>query len=354
MSDIELKPLLKTLLATPGLSGFEMPVRNLITETWAPLVDDITTTPLGSLHGTKKGTSNAPRHKILLAAHMDVIGLMVTAVEDGFIRVTNVGGIDPRVLPGQEILIHGKQDTPGIVVAPADNLIPSQYHGNPVPLEYLLIDTGLEPETVKNRVNVGAPVSFYNPPMELTDEILSVNGLDNRASIAALTLCLQELSHIHHNWDVIVAATTQEEETLGGGTTSSYYERPTLAIAVDVTFARSPGVSDYNTFPLGKGIALGFGPNIHPAIFTALKDLCKQLDIPFHNDVMPKHSGTDAYAMQISAEGIPTMVLGIPLRYMHTSVETVSLKDIQRAGHLLAEFIARLDDDFLNKLRWDK
>ena len=83
-----------------------------------------------------------------------------------------------------------------------------------------------------------------------------------------------------------------------------------------------------------------------------MKDLCKQLDIPYHNDVMPKHSGTDAYAMQISAEGIPTLVVGTPLRYMHTPVETVSIKDIQRVGHLLAEFIARLDADFMNKLAW--
>jgi endoglucanase len=285
---------------------------------------------------------------------MDVIGLMATAVEGGFIRVTQVGGIDVRILPGQYVTVHGKQDLPGIVVQPADQLIPTQYHDTPVPLNYLLVDTGLEPDTVKDLVNVGSPISFANPPIELTGEILSGHGLDNRASIAALTLCLQELSHIRHSWDVIAAATTQEEETLGGGFTSSYQERPTLAIAVDVTFARSPGVSDYNTFPLGKGIALGFGPNIHPSIYQALKDLCNQIDIPFHNDVMPKHSGTDAYAMQITAEGIPTMVLGIPLRYMHTPVETVNLKDIQRAGHLLAEFIARLDDDFINKLSWDK
>jgi endoglucanase len=170
----------------------------------------------------------------------------------------------------------------------------------------------------------------------------------------ALTLCLDELTHIHHQWDVVAAATAQEEETLGGGFTSSFEETPNIAVAVDVTFAKSPGVADYNTYPLGKGVALGFGPNVHPAIYYAMRDLCKQLDIPYHDDVMPKHSGTDAYAMQISAGGIPTMVLGIPLRYMHTPVETVHFKDIQRTGHLLAEFIARLDDEFIKKMSWDK
>jgi tetrahedral aminopeptidase len=353
MSEIELKPLLKTLISAPGLSGFEAPIRKIISEYWSPLVDEIATTALGSLHGTKRGTQSSPRHKILLAAHMDAIGLMVTAVEDGFIRATQVGGIDPRILPGQQVLVHGKQDLPAIVVQPADALLPPDQRDKPVPLNSLLIDTGLEADQVKSWVKVGDPISFANLPIELSDDLISGHSQDNRASIAALTICLQELAHMRHTWDVVAAATTQEEETLGGGFTSSFQEKPTIAIAVDVIFASSPGVSDYNTYPLGKGVTLSLGPNIHPAIYRFMKDLCKQLDIPYHDDVIPRHSGTDAYAMQISAEGIPTMVLGIPLRYMHTPVEVVNIKDIQRAGHLLAEFIARLDADFIQKLTWD-
>jgi endoglucanase len=216
------------------------------------------------------------------------------------------------------------------------------------------VDTGLEPNEVNVMVKIGDPISFANAPVEMTPDIISGHSQDNRASIVALTICLNELNHMQHLWDVVAVATAQEEETLGGGFTSPFEEMPTMAIAVDVTFSRSPGVADYNTYPLGKGVALGYGPNVHPAIYLALKDLCKQLDIPFHDDVMPKHSGTDAYAMQISASGIPTMVLGIPLRYMHTPVETVNYKDIQRTGHLLAEFIARLDDEFIKKMSWDK
>lgn len=177
--------------------------------------------------------------------------------------------------------------------------------------------------------------------------------MDNRASVSALTLCLHELKNVHHQWDVIAVASSQEEETLGGAMTSTYEELPDLAIAVDVTFAKSPGITDYNTFPLGKGVALGFGPNIHPAIFNSLKERCIQLDIPYHVDVMPGHSGTDAYAMQIAANGVPTMVLSIPLRYMHTPYETIHLKDIQRTAQLLAGFITHLDIDFINQITWD-
>ncbi len=121
--------------------------------------------------------------------------------------------------------------------------------------------------------------------------------------------------------------------------------RPAIAVAVDVTFGRMPGVSDFRSFPLGKGPTIGLGPNIHPALQKRFKKIAEDLDIPFAMEVMPQHSGTDAYAMQVVAEGIPTAVLGIPLRNMHTPVECGSIKDIDRAGYLLAQFIARLEAD---------
>jgi len=353
MSEFKLNPFLTSLLNASGLSGFEDPVRAIIMQTWEPLVDEMKTTPLGSLHGIKRGHAPSPRPQIMLAAHMDAIGLMATSFQNEFIHVTGIGGLDPRILPGQSVIVHGKQDLPGIIVQPPDHLIPPQYNGLPVPLEWLLVDVGLEAEQVKELVKPGDPISFANAPLNLSDEIISGHSLDNRASVAAITLCLDELKSSQHDWDVIAVATSQEETTFGGSYTSSFNVLPDIAIAIDVTFAKSPGVADYNTYDLGKGIALGFGPNIHPAIHNSLKELCIRLDIPYHLDVMPGHSGTDAYAMQVAASGIPTMVLSIPLRYMHTPVETVHLKDIQRAGYALAEFISHLDLDYLNHINWD-
>jgi endoglucanase len=165
---------------------------------------------------------------------------------------------------------------------------------------------------------------------------------------------LQELKGRDHAWDVWVVATTQEEETLGGAKTSAFQLRPQLAVAIDVTWARGPNTPDYKTFPLGKGPTLGWGPNIHPGLHRAFKELADRLEIPNAVEVMPLHSGTDAITLQIAAEGIPTMVVSIPLRYMHTPVEVVALKDITRTGHLLAEFIAQLGIDFMDKLTWDE
>jgi endoglucanase len=122
---------------------------------------------------------------------------------------------------------------------------------------------------------------------------------------------------------------------------------------IDVCFAQGPGSSDWSSLPFGEGVGLGYGPNIHPALFDAFEQKAKALEIPYHRDLMPKMSGTDAMAIQIVAEGIPCMVLGIPLRYMHTPVETVSLKDIRRAGRLMAAFIADLTADTLDQIKWE-
>ena len=120
-----------------------------------------------------------------------------------------------------------------------------------------------------------------------------------------------------------------------------------------MTFATGPGTTDYNAYPLESGPALGWGPNVHPALFREFKKIAEELEIPYNKDVMPRHSGTETYALQVTAEGIPTMLLSIPLRYMHTPVEMISFKDVTRTGRLLAEFIAKLPLEFLNNLSWD-
>jgi putative aminopeptidase FrvX len=149
-------------------------------------------------------------------------------------------------------------------------------------------------------------------------------------------------------------ASSQEEVGTKGASGSSFELRPTIAIVVDVTFAKGPGASDWYTFPLGKGPLIAMGPNIHPALQKAIKELAEKLEIPHALEFTPTYTGTDGWATQVSAEGIPTLVMGIPLRYMHTAVEMVAIKDIQRAGRLMAEFIASLAPDFMEKIVWDK
>ena len=157
-----------------------------------------------------------------------------------------------------------------------------------------------------------------------------------------------------HDWDVWAVASAQEEETLGGALTSPFDIRPDIAIIVDVCFAKGPGSNDWGTLGFGEGVGIGFGPNAHPALYEMFEKKAKELEIPYQQDLMPKMSGTDAMAVQVVAEGIPCAILGIPLRYMHTPVETVSLKDIRRVGRLMTEFIADLTSDSMEQIKWEE
>ncbi len=361
MADI--LPFLKSLISVSGLSGFEAPVAGLIEERWRPLVDEISTSRVGSLHGLKKGTSSRPgtksekkpRPSVMIAAHMDGIGMMVTKITEGFLHITNVGGIDVRVLPGAQVTVHAGrgEELPAVIAMPSAKLLPESAGDGALGINFLLVDTGLTPREVSRKVRVGDLVSFANEPMELAGELISGHTLDNRASIAALTVCLEELQSKPHLWDVWAVATVQEEVSYLGAYGSAFELRPQVAIAVDGTFAKGPGANGWQTFPLGKGVGLCIGPNMHPFLHKKLKELAERLEIPWFLDVTPAHSGTDAYPMQTTAEGIPTALVEFPIRYMHTPVESVSMKDIQRAGRLLAEFIVSLELDFVETIVWE-
>lgn len=350
----ELKSLLKNLITAPGLSGYETPVRKIIEEAWEPLTDELHTSRLGSLHGLKRGIGTEPRPGILIATHMDAIGMMVTRITDGFLHITEIGGIDARVLPGQPVTVFGRRDLPGIIAQPPSWLLPRENRKGAVPIEKLIVDTGLSPRQVNQLVRIGDIVSFAQPPLELGSDLMAGHSLDNRASVVALTHCMELLRHRQHFWDVWAVATSQEEETLGGAATSAYQIDPHLAVVIDVTHAKGPSTPAHKTFDMGKGPVLGWGPNIHPGIHKAIKDTANRIELATQLEVLPRHSGTDAISLQITAGGIPTMVISIPLRYMHTPVEVIHLKDISRVGRLLAEFIAELDLDFMDKLSWEE
>ncbi|HNN14025.1 MAG TPA: M20/M25/M40 family metallo-hydrolase [Anaerolineales bacterium] len=355
MSDI--LPFLKSLISVSGLSGHETPVASLIQKQWNPLVDEVSQSRLGSIHGLKKGSGKkTPRPTALIATHMDAIGLMVTRIVDGFLYVTNIGGIDSRVLPGTPVTIHASgsgEELYGVIAMPPANLLPDGEGGGVVALKYLLVDTGLAPGEVAKRVHIGDRISFGTEPVEMPGGYISGHTLDNRASVAALTICLEELKSKSHTWDVMALASVQEETSFGGAYSSTYQIRPALAIALDMTFGQGTGSSGYQTFPLGRGVTLGIGPSVHPFLYKRFKEVVERIEIPVAEDLMPEYSSTDADAMQLVAEGIPTMVVSIPQRYMHTPVELVAVKDIQRAGRLLAEFISSLEEDFIERIVWD-
>ncbi len=350
--------LLKHLSQAVGISGYERPVRALVREEFGRYADEVRTDKMGNLIALKRGTqpddADSPRRRIMLAAHMDEIGLMVSGVEHGFLRIAETGGMDERLLAAQAVTVHGtvggQHDLPGVIASVPPHLLPNHKRGQVVRLDKLFVDVGLPPDEVKKRVRVGDLISFRQEALELKGGLLTGKALDDRASVVAVAVCLELLSRLRHTWDVYAVATVQEEVGLKGALTSAFGVHPDVAIAIDVTFARQPGAPQDQTFLLGKGPTIGIGPNFHPALQKALVEAANAQEIPYQIEPTPGRSGTDAWAIQVSREGVPTGLLGLALRNMHSPVEIVSVKDVERIGRLMAHFIAGLAPDFLETL----
>jgi endoglucanase len=217
----------------------------------------------------------------------------------------------------------------------------------------LLVDTGLLPADVEKLVRVGDVISFATEPMDLCSECISGHTLDNRASVAAVTLALEMLSKRKHLWDVFAVATSQEEVGGIGARTDAFAIKPDFAIVIDVTFAKAPGSAGTENFDMGKVTPLTWGACNHPALHKAMAATAEEYEINVAKELAPTGSGTDAFDIQVAEAGIPVVELGIALRYMHTPVEVVSLKDVRRAGRLMAEFIAGLPLDFMKTVIWE-
>jgi putative aminopeptidase FrvX len=347
---METSDLLKELTEASGPSGYEAEVAELVAERLAALAEEVKRDRIGNVVALRRGEGGDPRPSVMLAAHMDEISLMVAGLEKGFLRLTEVGGFDKRNLLGQEVRVHGRRELPGLVVSVPPHFTEPAEREKPVPLDKLFVDVGLPASEVEALVRVGDPIIVKAPYVPLAGGCASSKSMDDRASVAAVILCLEELCRRRHLWDVYAVATVQEEVTGIGAIAGAYSLRPTIAVAIDVTFGQQPGFSSPETGKLDGGPCVSLGPNVHPGMFERLVDAAKALEIPYQLEPVPGSSGTDAWPIQVSRSGIPTGLLGIPLRYMHSAVETVSLRDVERTARLLAEFVSRLDAGFADAL----
>ena len=353
---MQIKDFLSSLSEASGISGYEAPVRELVRAEFAQYTSELRVDAMGSLIALARGerSPETPRRSIMLAGHMDEIGLLVTKLEKGFLRFATVGGFDLRVLLGQEVVVHGQQDLPGIIGTRPPHVLSAEEREQIVPLDRLFIDVGLSANELEKQVRVGDVITLQSKFSELSNNLVSGKAFDDRAAVVCIASCLLHLSTLKHAWDVYAVATVQEEVGLKGALTSSFGIAPDIGIAIDVGHGNMLGVSEVDTVTIGGGPALGLGPNIHPLMYTRLMETAKANEIPHQSDPIPGRSGTDAWAMQIAREGLPTALISIPLRYMHTTVETLSLKDLERIGRLLAHFIAGLDEAFAQELHLRK
>lgn len=340
--------LLRTLADAPGPAGRESTVCDILMGLWRPLVDDIRVDALGNLIALQQGTlpDTGDRRAVMAAAHIDEIGLIVTGIERGFLRIHALGGVDRRVLLGLEVRVHGRSELPGIIGSRPPHVLPVSERRKVMPWHELFVDAGLPEDEVKRLVRVGDHITIHQTVTALKNDRAAGKAMDNRACVAALTLALEALRHRTHAWDFYAVATVQEEVGVKGAITSAYGVAPDLAVALDVTFASQYNDSDPGAFELGKGPTIGVGPNCHPQIVTRLNEAAAADEVPTTIEPLPGSSGTDAWGIQVAREGIPCGLISIPVRYMHQPVEMVELKDIERTGRLLTSFVAKLASDY--------
>ena len=294
-------------------------------------------------HLPGKGRSSGERPRVLLAAHADAIGMVVTDVTaDGFLRVAPMGGVDPRLLPGQDVWVHGTRTLPGLFGSIPPHFQTPRDQKERYEFDELFIDVGLSGAEARRAVRVGDLVSFRAPLLELLEGRVAGRAFDNRSSVVILLLAMERLRKWGHVADVYGVTTAQEEvgRTCVGALTSAYGIEPHVALALDVTHGDSPGLEEWNTFKLDAGPVFTVGPNAHPAVVRALVQSADHERVPYQLEPAPTSSGTDAMQLQNAAGAVPTGVIGVPVRSMHSAVETLCLSELDRCARVLARFVA--------------
>lgn len=289
------------------------------------------------------GDLKAKRH-LLLDAHIDKIGLIVRYIDkDGFIFYEMCGGIDPKVLLGSTVKILGKREILGVIGITPPHLLKCAEKKLPAANE-IFIDTGLDPEFVKENVETGDRIVFAGNPKSLLGNVVTSPGLDNRSGVAAIIECVNLLRNVKLNCRLSIVFSANEETTGAGAVTSSYSLKPDEAIAVDVSFAVANGVPESKASPLGSGAIIGVSPVLSSSITKRMTRLAVDNNIRYTFEVMGAATGTNADKISLSRSGVKSGLLSIPLKYMHTPVEVVDLEDVRSVAKLLALYVKQYSE----------
>ena len=329
----QIKDILETLCKSDGTSGAEgnaaLRAKEML-EKFMPVHID----RLGNVVGTK-----GSGYSILLDAHIDQIGLIVTGVDKyGFVKVAKVGGADLRVLTAAQVTIHGKEDIFGVVTSVPPHLASDKDEGKVKSFDEITIDIGMSKEQADGIVSPGDRITFNGPFDCLDGNRIASPSIDDRAGVAAIIRCLQLLGDKETcRLDVMFSA--QEETGGSGAATGAFNSQADEAIAVDVSFASAPGVSSEKYASLGKGALIGYAPSLDYRMSREFSRIAEEKDIPAVPEVMGGRTGTNGDDIQIAGRGIKTALISIPIRNMHTAVEVCDLEDIENTAKLMAAYI---------------
>jgi endoglucanase len=336
---------LEKLLATPSPSGFERPIQDVVRAWVRSYADEVHTDRHGNVLAVRRPANEKQGgQRVMLAGHCDQIALMVQHIDDnGFLYVQPMGGWDMQVLLGQNLTVWGRQGpVPAVIARRAPHLMTGDERNKVPQFSDVWVDIGArDRKDAEEVVGHGDPVTVALGYRPLRNRLAVSPAMDDKVG---LWVVMEALRLIHHKpvaVSVYFVSTVQEELGLRGATTSTYGIHPTVGIAVDVCHATdTPGneKKQLGDTRLGNGPVLNRGPNINPHVFERLQQTAKTHEIAVQVRGVPRATGTDANAMQLSRDGVATGLVGIPNRYMHSPVEVVSLDDLDAAARLLAEF----------------
>ncbi|MEG2377233.1 MAG: M20/M25/M40 family metallo-hydrolase, partial [Clostridia bacterium] len=326
----------------PSASGFEHTAARRAALVLERYVDEVRTDALGNVIGIRRsGRANAKC--VLLDAHIDEIGLIVTGYDGNFLRFSTLGGVDPRMLPAREVLVLTDTPIHGVITCLPPHVQEAADMNASFPIDKLHIDLGIKNPAA--RVPVGTPVVYAADTIKLENDFISGRAMDDRAGFAALLHTLERLKGRRLAVDVVVVGSVQEELGCRGATVAGFSVAPDLAIAVDVTHGTTPDAGAPKTFETGSGVAIGIGPSLNRKVSNTLTRIARDRKIKYTLEVMEGDTSTNAWPLAVTREGVPTGLLSLPLKYMHTPFETLRECDIKAVSRLLAEYLLTLGSE---------
>jgi endoglucanase len=334
-----LKELIKNLSNAHGVSGYESEVKEVIKAELESHVDEIKMDVMGNLLCIKNGG----KPKIMLAAHIDEIGFVVKYIDDkGFIRITPIGGWFSQIALAQRVILHGKRKIYGVIGCKPPHLMKNEERKKAVEIRDMFVDVGAESrdDVLDMGIEVGTPVTIDREVVELSDNRLTGKAFDNRAGVAMM---IEAIKRTRSDATIYAVATVQEEVGLKGARTSAFAIEPDVAIATDVCIAADfPGAeSSHMDVKLGNGPAItvvdaaGRGLIASTRVLKWLRETAEENGIPYQLEVA-EGGTTDATAIQLTKEGIPSGVISVPARYIHSPVEVIDLRDAENGADLIA------------------
>ena len=359
---MKIKTLLEKFSKVASPSGYEYmaepDIRKIITDGFQDVFDEIIFDKFGGCRLIKRvgdGARDVPVKKIMLDAHLDQIGLVVTEIlDDGFLRVNSLGGLDINILPASEFYVYTYEENEPFIFSAEKKIhaiavsVPPHLKkttGDNLPkLEDLYLDTGYDSkEELEKIVRVGSPVTFKSDFLSLENNLVSCAGMDDRLCAAILMLAVKSLK-TKPETDVYIVLSASEETRNPGAANAAFEIQPDFAVALDVDFSRDPGIDAKDAIEMGKGAGITYSAATNINLTKKIIVLAKDKKIPAQINASPAETSTNADAIQITGEGIPCALVSVPLKNMHTFNEICSLKDIETAVELVKTIIENAGD----------